>query len=230
MDPRLVVEAARGRAADRLMLVSHSGQLYVPESLYWNGTLFAQPHLARHFRQAGRDRLPTFLRETDPFRADGVLVGLEVDADFEGHPILLEEDHPRFDCLIGSVHFLPGEELWSADPDAAAEEFLRIHDRFLASGIHILGHPLRKFSGTAFRPAPDMIDALVDLLARHGVAAELSYHYQEPMRPFFLRCIERGVPIALGSDAHQLREVADLTPHLELLEDLGSPPQQLFAP
>jgi histidinol phosphatase-like PHP family hydrolase len=30
-------------------------------------------------------------------------------------------------------------------------------------------------------------------------------------------CIERGVKIALGSDAHNLLEVGDFYPHLELL-------------
>ena len=36
---------------------------------------------------------------------------------------------------------------------------------------------------------------------------------------FFAECIARGVKIALGSDAHALREVGDLHAHLALLRE-----------
>ena len=55
------------------------------------------------------------------------------------------------------------------------------------------------------------------------MAAELNFHYNDPDPEFFRICREEGTRIVMGSDAHQLREVGDLQPHLRLLRQIGAP-------
>jgi histidinol phosphatase-like PHP family hydrolase len=53
------------------------------------------------------------------------------------------------------------------------------------------------------------------------VAAEINFHTNENDPRFFRECVERGVKIALGSDSHDLAEVGEFYPHLEVLRKAG---------
>jgi putative hydrolase len=60
---------------------------------------------------------------------------------------------------------------------------------------------------------------VAELLARSGAAAEINFHNNEPDPEFIAICIERGVKIAFGSDAHALHEVGAFYPHLSVLRE-----------
>ena len=53
------------------------------------------------------------------------------------------------------------------------------------------------------------------------MAAELNFHSNEPPPDFVRMCLEAGVRLALGSDAHNLYEVGEFAPHLALLRECG---------
>jgi histidinol phosphatase-like PHP family hydrolase len=59
------------------------------------------------------------------------------------------------------------------------------------------------------------------MLKKHGVAAEINYHTNEPEPEFFRLCIEQGVKIVFGSDSHNLCEIGDFYPHLRLIDRIG---------
>ena len=105
--------------------------------------------------------------------------------------------------------------------DRAADEYLAIQEQFVKSGIQILAHPFRVFR-RALAPVPEtLFFPTIQLLKQHNVAAELNFHTNTPDPVFFNKCIENGVKITFGSDAHNLYEVGEIAPHLKFLADIG---------
>lgn len=148
-------------------------------------------------------------------------IGLEVDCSFKGEPVIRPEHRKHFPHLIGAMHRLP--ELLNPEPDLdkACEEFLWILERFLKSGISTIAHPFRIF-GRSRQPVPEKLFApTVKLLREAQVAAEINYHTNDPPVQFAKMCLEGGVKFSFGSDSHNLYEIGDFYPHLELMKQCG---------
>jgi len=148
-------------------------------------------------------------------------VGFEVDVDFNGKLLIREEDRARAAYLIGSVHVLRELYAGGRDLDKACDEFLSRTERILAGGIRVLAHPLRVFRRAKVRAPESVFEPLVKLLLRYGAAAEINFHTNEPPPAFVKLCLDAGVKLALGTDAHNLCEVGEFAPHLALLESVG---------
>jgi histidinol phosphatase-like PHP family hydrolase len=54
-----------------------------------------------------------------------------------------------------------------------------------------------------------------------GVAAEINFHTNEPTPEFVRQCIEAGIPLTFGGDAHNLYEIGDFALHLDLVRRAG---------
>ncbi len=198
-----------------LAFAEHSGQLYFGrERCYGPDWLpFGTERAAAHDR-----RLDGYLGAV---RGSGRPVALEVDCDYEGRPLVAGEDVAKVDFLIGAIHRLPELRSRAPDLERAGEEFLSLLERFAPCGISILAHPFRVFR-RAGHPVPERLFApTARLLREHGVAAELNFHSNEPPPDFVRMCLEAGVRLALGSDAHNLYEVGEFAPHLALLRECG---------
>jgi len=148
-----------------------------------------------------------------------VLQGLEVDCDVNGKPALLNEDREKFDILLGAMHRLPAEAVKYTD--TASEAFRALLAKFIGCGIKILAHPLRVFRRRDLSPPASLFPFVVRLLKEHDVAAELNFHTNEPPVEFVQMCLEEGVKLSFGSDAHNLYEVGEFYPNLLLLEEAG---------
>ena len=215
------LERSRLMGVDKVFLVEHSGQLYADADAYWSGEPFRDPELIRRAKDAGTDRMDQYRRLAGEWRSERIGIGLEIDCDYAGQPILLDEDRNGWDVLLGAVHRLPQDETRSDSPDAIARAFLRLHEKFLTCGIQILAHPLRLFRRSN-QPAPkSLYRPLAKMLAETGVAAEINFHVNHPDPRFFETCIEYSVKLALGTDTHALHEAGDLNPHLDFLRRLG---------
>ena len=72
----------------------------------------------------------------------------------------------------------------------------------------------------------------VRLLREQGTAAEINFHTNEPSADFVRLCLEQGVKLTFGSDAHNLYEVGEFSPHLALLREAGfsGNPQDVLLP
>jgi len=148
-------------------------------------------------------------------------VALEVDCDFQGRPVLLPEDRPKAAFLIGALHRLRALQEPNPDASAAADEFLYLLERFLPSGIDILAHPFRIFQRAGLQTPQRLFEPTARLLREHEVAAEINFHTNDPPPEFFRLCLEAGVKLTLGSDAHNLYEVGELAPYRTLLRGCG---------
>ncbi len=200
-------------------LTEHSGQLYFERSVYWKGAFCEQGIETID----GRDeRIDAYWQAVD-LEWDGSLwAGLEIDADYRGGLVVRPEDFRRSEIRNGAVHYL--RELRKrehADPDRVADEFMQVTQGIVQSGIDVLVHPFRVFRRAGL-PVPErLFEPVARLLAKHGVAAEINFHTNEPDPRFFEICLDLGVQLAFGSDAHEIWEVGEFAPHLRLLEECG---------
>ena len=218
--PQASIDRAERFGVQRLTFTEHAGQLYLSPEDYWGGAFRRDAGIIPRERKAGRGRMHCYREEMASWRSPRVGVGLEVELDADGELTLLDEDRAGWDVLIGAVHALHGFSNESATDAQAARGFMRETERIVPLGIDILAHPFRIFRRSDRRVPTDLYEPLAQLLAAHGVAAEVNYHTNEPDPRFFERCLAHGVKIAFGSDAHGLWEVGELSPHLALLEQI----------
>ena len=218
-----VLERARLLGLAGVCLVEHAPQLYCAADDFWAGRHISRPSV---WRGAGASRMREFRQAMAPLRSDFVRVGLEVELDADGRMTLRDEDRAWPDLLVGAVHFLP-EDFRALPFGQLASGFMRSTEGLLGAGVDVLAHPWRLFRW-AERAAPaDLFVPVAQALADTGTATEINFHGNDPEAGFLGACLERGVKVAFGSDAHALREVGAFGPHLDLLrrvagtEDVG---------
>ena len=74
-----------------------------------------------------------------------VRLGLEVDSDHAGRPLLCPEDRERTDLILGAIHSLSSLDDEDANEGKVCVDFLATMARFLPTGMHVLAHPFRVF-------------------------------------------------------------------------------------
>jgi len=199
----------------------HSGQLYFAEEEYWGGRCHRE----------GVDAITTYANRMDAyFEAAAAVcgptarIGLELDFDYQGRAVLLPRDRDRADYLLGSVHRLASLDHDHWEPSVVVEEFLWMVNKIVSQDVDILAHPFRiiKRDGIALDRA--IIEHVVDALYWTNTAAEINFHLGGPPLEFVKLCMERGVKLALGGDAHHLLDIGNFAPHLALLREAGAPP------
>lgn len=220
------LERAKALGVKTIACVEHAGQLYLSQDGYWNRDHVNRPRVIQEARDQGQDRMEAYRNAMSEFRSDEVRVGLEVEADKDGNLNLLDEDRDGWDVILGAVHWLPGN-VPQKTPEQCRESYLKIVEQLAPQGIDVLAHPLRFFYQNQMPRPAEIYRPMAGLLAEHNVAAEINYHNNQPDPDFFRICLEEGVRILLGSDAHSIIEVADLQPHLRLLQQIGLSPKDL---
>ncbi len=139
--------------------------------------------------------------------------------DQNGTPVIGPGGAEPFGFVLGAVHRLATLQAAAPDVEQAKKEFLFLSASLVGCNIDALAHPFRVFRRSGV-PAPrELYGPLADLLARAGVAAEVNFHTHQPDPAFFRLCVEKGVKLSLGSDAHNLYEVGEFHPHLDFLKN-----------
>lgn len=146
--------------------------------------------------------------------------GLEVDLFGGGRFCVAPEDMAGWDMLIGAIHEVEG--INAASSQAEAERaWLRDVERLLSYPIDILAHPFRYWPWGHRAVPRHLYKPVAKMLAQRGVAAEINHHKNPFELDFFRICLDEGVQLSLGTDAHITRDIADLQPHLATLNALG---------
>jgi histidinol phosphatase-like PHP family hydrolase len=218
MDVETAIALARDFGLAGLGFSEHSGQLHFTSHDYWNGVA-AQVGMAGAREE--HDRMPAYLDLKRRYGRGKVAFGLEVDGDYHGELMLRPENRGRVDHLLGSIHRTPSLYKPSLSLEILEAEFMSMLETLLANGIDILAHPFRIFSGVGYTPPQHLFGPVAALLYEHRVAAEINYHRNTPPPAFVRVCLDMGVKLAFGSDAHSLFEIGEFADHLRLLADLG---------
>lgn len=175
-----------------------------------------------------------------------VRVGLEGDyiEGYERHIEKIIQDYP-WDYVIGSVHFLGEWDItdfrqthgWEGkDPLDVYRKYYDAVQKATATGLYdIMGH-LDVIKRFGFSPGVEHTDEVIALehaalaaVSRSGKAMELnasglSKACEEmfPSRRMLEEAMRLGIPLTLGSDAHQPQKLGEhLDTARELLEELG---------
>lgn len=174
-----------------------------------------------------------------------VRLGLEVDF-VPGIEIWLDDllRTAHFHYIIGSVHpqLKPHiERYWKGDQAAYIELYYDHIARSAESGLYdSIGHPdiIKNLCPDAWNLSKLMgtIRKALDRVARAGVAMEVNTSgiYRAAKEPYPTRDIlveihKRGIPVTLGSDAHQPARVGDqFELALDLLADVGFTKLSIF--
>ncbi len=217
MDMSVTMALAEEMGLAGLCFTEHSGQLYYDDRTFWSAAFMPRGIETTEGRQ---DRMGDYLEQARRYCPPAYL-GFEIDCDYSGNPVIRPEDLAHAQVRIGAVHWL--EELRKPEPDMrlAGREMLRRLETFLASGLDILAHPFRAFRRSKSPLPVEIVPEMVALLKRHNVAAEINFHTQQPMPELIAACVDAGVKLTLGSDSHNLYEVGEFWPHLELLHSMG---------
>ncbi|HPP12684.1 MAG TPA: metallophosphoesterase [bacterium] len=228
----LAVDRSRLFNCSRLVLTEHSTQLYVTPEEFSQAIFMKKPGLIEKSREGKTDRMPNFLTAMKRWRSDSVLLGAEVELDCDRKITLLPEDRKNFDLLLGAVHWLP-EEAVSEGGKRLEQTFLSACEILCTSGIAVLAHPFRIFRRYKLPVPTHLFSVLARLLKETGVAAEINFHTNQPDPEFFRICLEKGVKLATGTDAHCLEEAGDLQRHLDFLTnklEIADPVAVIFQP
>lgn len=235
------VEAAIAAGLDEIGLSDHS-------PIYHLGD---HPH-PRPRGAMARDELPQYVREMAELRdqfADRIVVRLGVESDYvlgwDAHYRALWRQYP-LDYVIGSVHWLDRWNIFDRrlpEGRAAEEvyaEYLHVTQAAARSGVYdIIGHlDCLKTAGHI----PDMaitplLDETVRVVAQCDVAIELNTSGWRktcadcyPRAELLARCRHYGVPVTLGSDAHEPGLVGHgLDQAVALLREVGYREIAVFA-
>lgn len=218
----------------RLCLTEHAFQLYFDKGEAWSFRWQTEPDLVRKALESRGGRMDAFKSLARTWRNDFVRLGLEVDLGADGRLLLDPRDAAGWDVIVGAVHAIEGSQNKGWSQDEAEGKFKEATERLLSQPIQVLAHPFRYFRRAKLREPESLYGWMAEQLARAGVAAEINFHVNENNPAFIRECVGRGVKIALGTDSHDLAEVAELHPHLEVLRQAGVLPDQfdrvLFRP
>jgi len=201
-----------------IRFTEHSGQLYFEEKTYWRAEFMQNGLAYPHGRQMRFDHYLQAAKDAD---VPAGCIGTEAECDFHGRPVLRPEDREKVSFVIGGLHVLPELMKPQRDPAKVADEFMAATDRFVRSGIEVLAHPFRIFRRNKLEAPAGLFEPVVRLLKENGVAAEINYHTNDPSPEFARLCIDMGVKLTFGSDSHNLYEIGEFSPHLDLLRRAG---------
>jgi histidinol phosphatase-like PHP family hydrolase len=217
MDIGMTLQLARDFGLAGQRFTEHSGHLYFSR----------QDYGSRSFTRGIGAALPADNRMSEYVEAlrrhnvDPRLWGIEIDADAQGEPLIRPEDAPNLPFRLGALHGLDVLQNGRVPDASAAARFLAVLERFLAHRLRVLAHQFRVFRRAGRAVPPGLAAPTVRLLKHYGTAAEVNFHTNDPDPEFVRLCIDHGVPLAFGSDAHNLYEVGEFFPHLALLRQAG---------
>jgi len=177
------------------------------------------------------------------------LVGVEADViDLDGCLNIKPEIAAEADLVIASLHIIPGIEMqWdkiasgkvSVDHKKVADRCMQGEVAALKNPqVDVLGHPLYVISAGRYLEEVEkgQLAEIADTAAKHGVAVEVNGHFFREYTPpkgyfdLFKICLERGVKLSTGTDAHLPAQVGELKDIHAALSRLNAKPTDIYSP
>jgi len=127
--------------------------------------------------------------------------GIECGIDAAGDIVLPEFD---FDFTIASIHeFVCGKDYY--------DRILKCMEKY---EIDVIGHPFSKLFGFE-GDILELNERIIDVAEELGIAIELNSSHKSPPDHFLELCRDRKLVYSVGSDAHVLSKVGDVSWSLE---------------
>lgn len=199
-----------------IVKTEHSGHLFFTISEYWSKNSLWYHNLPMSPENCRVKQYLDLLK--DQYDDPRFIPGTEIDITSNGKLIINDELINATSFNIGAVHVLD-----NPNSPEAVDVFLAHCKTLLSSGlVKALAHPYRVFTwdGIGIKPESSF-DTLVKMLRDYNVAAEINFHHNLPSPLFTQKCLDAGVKITFGSDAHALYEPGFFLPNVEFLRNIG---------
>jgi histidinol phosphatase-like PHP family hydrolase len=220
----MYVERA-SQGAPPFVITDHSAHLFYPADMKWAFWGDEASEIFEANRSAGMARCADYVSWLRSAQTSGMLVGVELDVFYDGRLVFDPTLLPELDFIIGAVHGM--RTLNNEQPLEQVVDELKTRTLHLAeAGMTALAHPFREWKQKNRDVPLWVIEWLVDTAADAGFAPELNCHYKVPEADLEMvkLCVERGVPIAIGTDTHRSYEFGDFSYHEEILQQAGIEP------
>lgn len=227
---RIYVEAALSRGTHEIGITEHCNRFAEFRPIMDHLRREAKDELLRSWLERSFvETLDEYVEAILQAKAEGLPVKLSIEVDYlPGYEEATREvlaAYP-FDYVIGSVHFIGAwgidispELGWpEVDVDEAYLEYFRLLNMAAGSGLFdTLAHPdlIKKFGHMPSFPLDELYDEIARQAKEGGVAIEISsaglfkpVGKLYPATALLERFFDRGVPITLGSDAHEPHQVS----------------------
>jgi histidinol phosphatase-like PHP family hydrolase/predicted phosphodiesterase len=218
MNASLIMKLYKDFGLADIVFTEHSGQLYFNHDSFWTGECYIKGLAGIKKKENRMERYFKLMKENNvPTKS----IGLEVDFDYAGRAMIRPGDREKVGFVMGSLHKLA--EMWKEPVDwhAVRQEYLFRTEAVLKSGVNVLAHPFRLFHRKGGELPTDLYAKLIKMLKEYKTAAEMNFHSQEAESDFAKMCIESGVKLSLSSDCHNMYELGELWPHMQMLYKIG---------
>ncbi|WP_248929518.1 histidinol-phosphatase HisJ [Paenibacillus hamazuiensis] len=220
---------------EELGLSDHMPLLHVDPATYYEGSAMLMEELPRYVEEAFH------LKEKYKSQID-IRIGLEGDY-IEGYEADIERIIKAYpwDYVIGSVHFLGEWDItdyrqthgWEGkDAYAVYEQYYDAVKKAARTGFYdYIGHfdVVKRFGFKPERDVTGLENAALDVIKECDLAIELNASGLRmpvaemfPSRRILEYCYTKGIPLTIGSDAHQPERLAQyLDQAVDLLKEIG---------
>lgn len=211
------------RESDAVFAITdHSAHIFYPPESPWAFWGEGAEALFEECHAEGMARCAQYVEDLRAAQTGGMLVGVELDALPDGRVVFDPDVLSELDFIIGAVHGIRALAAEAPLP-VLVDEYKTRTLRLCELGVHALAHPFREWRQKQRDVPVAIIEWLVETALDAGVALELNCHYKVPEcdLPMLRLCVEAGVPIAIGTDAHRAAEFGDFSYHEALLRQAG---------
>ncbi len=148
-----------------------------------------------------------------------VLAGIEANI-FPGGVDITDNMADKLDYVIASAH------VW-LEPGRAEVYLDLIKTALRDENVDVIGHFGNLFPHIGYPKEEELIE-IIELAEANGKAFEISSRYKVPELGFVRACIQRGVKLTLGSDAHMPEDVGRVGWALKLFRKAGGKDEDLL--
>lgn len=203
-------------------VTDHTMHLYYEPEIAWALAREDCVELFEQRRKQGRDNLLRYFDDIRACEAENMLVGVELDVLPDGQLMFPDDLRGELDIMVGGLHFLP-----SIRRKAPAAEVLAEYRQQMTwqakYGVDVIAHPFRILLGAGYEVDQELVEWVVDLAAEYGAALEINSHKQFRDHDVLMArlAVASGVPLAIGTDAHNTREFGKFTYHRNIFKRAG---------
>ena len=185
----------------------------------------------------GKGQLKGYLEELErtPF-----LKGVEAEILGDGTVSISRKTADLLNIVLGGLHILHDIVFWHdsrpiLNPKKFVEDMRVVLIRSMESGLvdivaHVTWLPEAIRAESDRLITDDWIKSVVESAGDRGVAIELSGAWNVPNERFVTECLHQGVKLSIGSDAHEVKQVGEVSYALEILKRLAIPNDLVFIP
>lgn len=167
-----------------------------------------------------------------------VILGFETKLlDMDGTLDIPKHAQERAELLICSLHRIPGIHDMGGDlaiSDLDKNKTKGIYIEALKAicknpSVDVIGHPFDLLQRHNIpMPNEDEMHGIAKVISAYGKAVEINTNYNMPPVEFIRICRDYGIKFSIGSDAHDVSRVGDISGALEMLAQAGGSKNDLM--